>query len=381
MSNRPFRHRVLWVEEENDPWGFIEQARRYDLVVYRMGSWEEAKDMLNRHFDGFSAIVLDGKCVLEKGGVTNPDFLYQAVREMETIFAQHEESLPWYVLSSGTAEDFDKTIQRVAMGERTEMTGSWGELYYKKSEPFQELFEAIRKAAAQRKEYKVVRMYKQVFDTLRRYFDPQSGNTMLEILVALHYPEMRRGFDSVLYYTQLRRILEYLFRAANQLGVLPDAVLGEQGKVNLSNSSLYLCGREVTLGRTHSYRYGKPGDSFFSPVMAQLVKSILVVANKNSHSTELDSHDASVIREYNRTIHSDNLLFGYALHLCDVIVYFGQKVEEMNLTPREQVSNTVEPIKPRTANKNSDDPLPEATASTQRRRYRPRYHNNNKKKQ
>jgi len=381
MSNRPFRHRVLWVDEENDPWGFIDDARRYDLVVYRMGSWEEAKEMLNRHFDGFSAIVLDGNCVLDKGGQTNPDFLYQAVREMENIFAQHEESLPWYVLSSGTAVDFEKTLSRVAMGERTEMIDRWGELYYKKGEPFNALCESIRKAAAQRKEYKVVRMYKQVFDTLRLYFDPHCGNTMLEILVALHYPEMRRGFDSVLYYTQLRRILEYLFRAANQLGVLPDVVLGEQGKVNLSNSSLYLCGREVTLGRSRTYRYGKPGDSFFSPVMAQLVKSILVVANKNSHSTELDSHEASVIREYNQTIHSDNLLFGYALHLCDVIVYFGQKVEMMNITKPQRAESV--PTKQDSSNSTNEreDPLPVSASTPRRRRYYPRHNNKNSKKQ
>lgn len=341
MANNPILYRVLWVDEETDPIGFISLARKYDLLVYRYSSWQEAKEILQHRFEAFSAIVLDGNCVINKGESPTPDFLYQAVREMEAIFVQHEETLPWYVLSSGTGEDFNRTIQRISMGDRSLKTEQWGTLYHSKSGDLTQLCESIRKTASHRNEYKIVRLYRPVFDTLKRYFDAQSANTMLDILLALHFPETRRSFDPVLYYTQLRRILEYLFRAANQQGILPDAMLGEQGKVNLSNSSLYLSGREVTINRTNTYRYGKPGESFFSPIMAQLVKSILVVANKNSHSTELDSNEASAIRDYNRTTQSNNLLFGYALHLCDVIVYFGQKVDELhnNSTYNPRVQN------------------------------------------
>lgn len=329
MANNPILYRVLWVDEESDPLGFIPLARKYDLLVTRVGSWQEAKEMLLQQFEDFSAVILDGNCVLNKGEEPTPDFLYQAVREMENIFAQHEENLPWYVLSSGTAEDFSRTIQRITMGERSEMESSWGRVFFRKDDRLESLCETVRKSVAHRIEYKVMRMYRPVFDTLKNYFDAQSTNTMLDILLALHYPETHRNFDPVLYYTQLRRILEYLFRAANQQGILPDAVLGEQGKVNLTNSSMYLCGREITLNRNRTYRYGKPGSSFFSPIMAQLVKSILVVANKNSHSTELDTQEEAAMRDYNRTAQSNNLLFGYALHLCDVIVYFGQMIQQI----------------------------------------------------
>lgn len=327
MAKNNALYKVLWVDEERNSVNFVEMARARGLVVYQYSSWEEAREVLDRRFEAFSAVVLDGNCVVNAGEKASPDFLYQAVREMEAVFASHEESLPWYVLSSGSAPDFENTIRRVGMGERERMAEFWGPMFFRKpadgsEEGLMELCGAIQRVASKRKPNRVGHLYRGVFETLKVYFDPQACNTMLDILVALHYPEENRNFDAVLYYTQLRRILEYLFRACNKLGVLPDEVLGQDDKVNLANSSLYLAGREVSLGRK-TVRFGKPGQAVFPPVISQIVKSVLVVANKNSHSTELSSQEVAVIREYNNVVHSNNFLFGYALHLCDVILWFG----------------------------------------------------------
>lgn len=326
-------YKVLWVDEEKDVVNFPDVGRRHGIVVYQYPNWEQAKEVLERRFEAFSAIVLDGKCVINAGEVPNEDFLYQVVREMEAIFSKHEESLPWYVLSSGSAADFQNTLARISMGERSQMQEQWGNVYFPKptqdnSNPLEALCIAIQHACSQRKKIKVGRMYREVFTVLKSYFDPQACNIMLDILVALHYPEESRSFDPVLYYTQLRKILELLFRACNKLGVLPDCVMGQEDKVNLANSSLYLAGREVNLGRKN-VRYGKPGDAVFPPVVAQIVKSVLVVANKNSHTTELDNRESQVIRDYYNSLHSNNFLFGYALHLCDVILWFGNYARTM----------------------------------------------------
>ena len=153
---------------------------------------------------------------------------------------------------------------------------------------------------------------------------------MLDILKALHFPEENRNFDAVLYYTQLRRILEHLFRAMNRLGVLPDEVMGNSDKVNLANSSLYLAGREVNLGQGRIVRFGRTGQYVFPPVISQIVKSILVVANKNSHTVELDNQGRTVIQDYYNSLHSNNFLFGYTLHLCDVLIWFGRYAKKVS---------------------------------------------------
>lgn len=329
MGKNNYRCRILWIDEEKDPIGFIPLCRRHDIEVRQYYSWEQGRRALENQFDSFSAIVLDGRCVINSGEVPNPDFLYQVVREMEAIFAQHEESLPWYVLSSGTAPDFERTLQRVAMGGRNDHEEEWGRLFYRKGNDLQQLCVAIRHAVAHRKDNKVRTLYRDVFTTMDIYFTPDAKQVMLNILKALHFPEESRDFDPVLYYTQLRRILEHLFRVCNRIGILPDEVMGLGDKVNLSNSSLYLAGREVNLGNGRIVRYRHAGQYVFPPVVSQIVKSILVVANKNSHTVELDTLGRTVIQDYYNSLHSSNFLFGYTLHLCDVIIWFGRYAQRV----------------------------------------------------
>lgn len=324
MSNNRARYRVLWVDEEPDTLGFVAKGRRFELDVQHFESWDRARTVLENRFETVAAVVLDGRSVINRGEAPNADFLYQAVRELEALGAQHEEPLPWYVLSSGSAPDFEQTLRRVSMGNREQMEDEWGRLYYRKGSDLDALCQAIRGAVGRKKDFRVRSLYKDVFDIMEHYFTPDARQTMLEILKALHFPEEKRSFDAVLYYTQLRRILEHLFRAFNRLGVLPDEVMGPRDKVNLSNSSLYLAGREVNLGQGRIVRYGRVGQSVLPPVISQIMKSILVVANKNSHTVELDSQARATIQDYYNALHSNNLLFGYTLHLCDVIVWFGR---------------------------------------------------------
>lgn len=329
MKNYKNLYRVLWIDEEPDKLQFIDKGRRFDLDIQQFNSWDKARTVLENRFDSVSAIVLDGRCVINAGEEPDPDFLYQVVRELEAIFAQHEEPLPWYVLSSGTTPDFDKTLQRVAMGHRDTMESEWGRMFYRKDCDLQDLCLSIRHAVTLKKDNKVRALYRDVFNTMDIYFTPDAKQTMLDILKALHFPEENRNFDPVLYYTQLRRILEHLFRALNRIGVLPDEVMGSNDKVNLANSSLYLAGRDVNQGG-RIVRYGKPGHYVFPPVISQIVKSILVVANKNSHTVELDTMGRTVIQDYYNSLHSNNFLFGYTLHLCDVIIWFGRYAKRIN---------------------------------------------------
>lgn len=323
--------RVLWVDEDQDRWNLHTIAQHYGLTLHQCHSWQEAYDILSDGLSNFAAIILDGHCVINAGEEPNPDFLYQASRELQNLFAEHDDSVPWYVLSAETSPQFADALRRVAMGSRRQRTALWGPLSYNKDNPsdLQCLCDTISHVAAHREANLINFRYHEVFSVLRQYFDDESYHTMHAILLALHYPATNRHFDPLLYYTQLRRILESLFRAANRLHILPTSVLGSNNKVNLTNSSLYLAGRDVSLGK-HTVRYGKIGDAFFTPIVAQTVKNILFMANKNSHTTELTDHEALTLQEYYNAIHSPNLFFGYALQLCDVITWFGRRVTTLN---------------------------------------------------
>ncbi|MBP5749849.1 MAG: hypothetical protein J6X24_03580 [Firmicutes bacterium] len=61
------RYRVLWVDEEPDSINFIETGRRYDLDIQQFYSWDKARVTLENRFDTVSAIILDGRCVINAG--------------------------------------------------------------------------------------------------------------------------------------------------------------------------------------------------------------------------------------------------------------------------------------------------------------------------
>ena len=350
MKSYRSRYRVLWVDDDIDASEIISTGQQYELDIQQYRNWERARTALDNRFDTYSAIILGGECAINAGEAPSTDFLYLAVREMEALFAQHEDEIPWFILSSGNQPDFELTVRRVGMGARAAKESEWGRLYYRKGSDLTDLCIAIKHAAANRKDIKIRAMYRDVFNTMNVYFPPDSRRTMLDILRALHFPEDNRKFDPVLYYTQLRRILEHLFRAANRIGVLPDEVMGERDKVNLSNSSLYLAGREVYLGQGRPIRFGQPGESVFPPITAQIVKILLVVANKNSHTVELDNLSKTTINDYYNSLQSNNLLFGYALHLCDVITWFGKYAQTK--TARTQHAKAAKQHKDNNGNRN-----------------------------
>ena len=194
--------------------------------------------------------------------------------------------------------------------------------YGKSDEERDELLLAICKSASQSVKNRIRRMYGTVFDTLDKYFDERAEDVMMTILTVLHYPEENRNFDSVVYYTQMRRILEYLFRASYKLGLLPDELMAGD-KVNLTNSSCYMDGQIVKVANQKRVKLRGRNVSIFPPIIAGIVKKIINVANKQTHTADVTSEEGEVLREYAKLVGSSNMLFGYALQLCDVLTWFG----------------------------------------------------------
>ena len=315
-------YHVLWVDEERDE-RFVNFAKRYGIEMVQCTSWERGRDKLNDDARYWDAVVLDGNCVLMEGEKKSSDFLYQAVTEMKEVMASKGLTVPWYVMSSGSADDFERTLERIELGDRKRQEEYWGRMAYGKSdEERDELLLAICKSASQSVKNRIRRMYGTVFDTLDKYFDERAEDVMMTILTVLHYPEENRNFDSVVYYTQMRRILEYLFRASYKLGLLPDELMAGD-KVNLTNSSCYMDGQIVKVANQKRVKLRGRNVSIFPPIIAGIVKKIINVANKQTHTADVTSEEGEVLREYAKLVGSSNMLFGYALQLCDVLTWFG----------------------------------------------------------
>lgn len=341
MSNKVF-YKVLLVDDNKALGTSLQpQAERYSLDLQQCECWEDAKQVFSNKNDflEWDAIILDARCVDRKGSPADLHFLQCALRDINVFCERYNSKIPWYVLTAGGKEDFEFVMEDVRRIPRDEK--EWGKMLYFKDKPCDEngkddidyLFENIQKAAPLRTRNKIKHQYSALFEIMKScQFEPESEDIMISVLSALHFPEENKGFDPVLYYNRLRQMVEYLFRAANKIGLLPDYFI-EGGKVNLQGSSLYLDDKPFTPSKDStilSIRYGEEGERVFHKNIASIVKNVLSVTSHHSHTIEIDKEDEKELLAYYLETRSPNLLFGYALQLCEVIIWFGNYAKSHN---------------------------------------------------
>ncbi len=341
MSEKVF-YKVLLVDDNKALGTSLQpQAERYSLDLQQCECWEDSKQVLSNKNDflEWDAIILDARCVDRKGSPADLHFLQIALTDFNGLCERFNSEIPWYVLTAGGKEDFEFVMEGIKRIPRDEK--GWGKMLYFKDKPCDEngkddidyLFENIQKAAPLRTRNKIKHQYSALFEVMKScQFEPESEDIMISVLSALHFPEESKGFDPVLYYNRLRQMVEYLFRAANKIGLLPDYFM-EGGKVNLQGSSLYLAGETFTPSKDSTnlfIRYGEKGESVFRKNIASIVKNVLSVTSHHSHTIEIDKEDEEELLAYYLETCSPYLLFGYALQLCEVIIWFGNYAKSHN---------------------------------------------------
>lgn len=341
MSDKVF-YKVLLVDDNKALGTSLQpQAEQYCLDLQQCECWEDSKRVLSNKNDflEWDAIILDARCVDRKGNPADLHFLQIALTDFNGLCERFNSEIPWYVLTAGGKEDFDFVMEGIKRIPRDEK--DWGKMLYFKDKPRDEkgkddvdyLFENIQRAAPLRTRNKIKHQYSALFEVMKScQFEPESEEIMISVLSALHFPEDNKEFKPVLYYNSLRQMVEYLFRATNKIGLLPDYFI-EKGKVNLQGSSLYLAGEAFTPSKDStivSIRYGEKGESVFHKNIASIVKNILSVTSHHSHTIEIDKEDEKELLAYYLETRSPNLLFGYALQLCEVIIWFGNYAKSHN---------------------------------------------------
>ena len=310
MSDKVY-YKVLLVDDD-EKFSVSLQHRAdayYGLDLCLCECWEDAqKELSNKNkFLEWDAIIFDANCVYKKGEPADLGFLTLALGELRELFGLYGSSIPWYVLTAGAGEkvdkkDFNSTMTTIKRYTRD--NESWGEmLYFKNDIDEDKLFQSIAEVAPKRTRNQIKQQYQEVFDAMEDFLSSNDENVMIEILTALHFPESRIDFNPDKEYNRLRKILESLFHSANQIGLLPDEFLTKEGQRNLTDASRYMAGKDP---KHVQFRYGDKGEYIFPPIIADSVSNILSVTNTGSHIE----------------VRQSNLLFGYALQLCDVIVWF-----------------------------------------------------------
>ena len=299
------RYKVLWLEDEiNKVEGFFDIAEMDRIFLDHVETVNELKfKLMGNKIITYDAVILDARGVIES--LEERPTLRAVLQANEYIDSlKSVKVLPKFVLSAQLSGDENINIR--------EMLGE--ENIFIKSKDEERLISTLKKEADKQIETQIRHENYLLFKVLENY-DEEVVKTFMKILLGVN--KGTNGFDDELYFTQLRIILERVFRKANEIGLLHDNCVQKAGsQVNLTDASLFLAG-EDTLHSGVRCRI-----SHFPKLIANNVKNILLTTGAASHTTEVDITKNIDVLEYRKTVQSSYLLYSLAYELMDVLIWF-----------------------------------------------------------
>ena len=301
-------------------------------------------------------IILDYHCKLENDRPEEDEFLGKALADIDYFCGKKQMIIPWYIYSAGNVE-----FESLLLHDIKNRYHPWdnGKGYYNKlnKEDQKKLFCNIKEAAGKTSDYKIMSMYKEVFEALDRWeFSADAKLILVDILKPMRFPDQYPQFDGYLYYNRLRQFVEYIFRVAYAHNLLPKECLIDN-RVNLWESYNYMAGNELTYSNV---RYGEQEDRILDGQYSSMLRELLFISNDYSHSeyTKLDPQGESIVKEHLKGAGSNYQLFGFTLQLCSMTLwlssYLDNHSDEFNAS---MISEVPKPIKSDYENTEAQWPL------------------------
>lgn len=316
------KYKILWIDDEWDKMTTfqLECKELYGLYLEPYRTRKAGMEALERNIDHWDAVLLDAKMFDENDNETaSLTGLGKAKQRLDELSIRR--AIPYFISTGQPDLISDKNFKDL-----------FGDYYIKGNDDVK-LVDDMLKAIENSDSQQVKTIYKDVFEGLdkmgvRSYVEP----ILMHILLPLHYPAKEPNFKPADHYNQLRKLLEYLFRACNKVGLVPDQCMTD-GKVNLNQCSLYLAGKDA---EKSGVRYGEKGERIVPDYVESIIRAILEFGNIHSHTDELEDEDNHKIESIFRTAQSRFIIFGLTLQICEVIIWFSEYIakhddKEVNL--------------------------------------------------
>lgn len=314
MANNMYN--ILWIDDEWDKMTTFQRECKelYGLYLEPYRTRKDGIEALENNIDHWDAALLDARMFDENVNEdASLDGLRKAKKRLDELSIRR--AIPYFI-STGQPDLISDKIFKESFGD-----------YYVKGNDDVKLVEDMLKSIENSDSQQVKKTYYDVFTGLdkigvRQYVEP----ILMDILLPLHYPAKEPNFKPIYHYNQLRQLLEYLFRACNKVGLIPDQCMTD-GRVNLNQCSLYLAGKDA---EKSGVRYGEIGERVVPDYVESIIRAILEFGNIHSHTVELDEDDLQKIEGIFRTAQSRFIIFGLALQICEVIIWFSEYIPKHN---------------------------------------------------
>lgn len=319
-------YKVLWIDDEfEDLEPFSNLAKVNDIILEGFKSFEEGFSNFETKVFEYDAILLDALFFKSKNQVTGTEDSagLSAAKDKIAEF-RRLRNIPYFILSGQTRLEKDSTF-----------SGTYG-TYFKKQNPedIKRLFFEIKDAANKEPYTRLRHKYQHVFDICsEKYQLEPASKHLIDILFIFENPENK--FDDEKYFNGLRKIVEYVFRASNRIGLLHDKCI-PNGIVNLTWSSLFLAGKEIEL--RPSTNKISTSRTYFPAILASNIKTVLDITSAASHTESDEKENAKLnFSDYKKQTNSNYLLYSLAFQVMDLILWF-KKCSDENPNYAENIS-------------------------------------------
>lgn len=304
---------VIWIDDEWEKMdAFKEECEViHQIYLHPFRTQKAGMDEFDKNPKKWDAIILDAKMFDEsENEVPRLDGLRKAVQHIneKTLLRK----VPYFI-STGQPDLMDNETFEQAFGT-----------YYIKERDDQKLINDIQNIASQSTRFQVKTNYIDAIEQLES-IDAWCCEKILDILEAMHFPE--KDIDPLLYYNPLRQTLEYIFRKANKVNIIPDEFIGkEKDDVNLNQCVQFLSGGNADwIG----IRFGGAKESVVPVHIKNMMFQVLNLGNVNSHSRTLNDDEQKMLGAYfkENVCNSQYLIYGLALQICEIAVFMGKYIE------------------------------------------------------
>jgi hypothetical protein len=314
-----YKYKVIWFDDEYPSLNIIrEKAFLNDIELIGFGNAMQGIEELEKNIKTYDAAIIDGLFFLnsdQSGTPSSDKAMFDVAVALERLSSL--KKLPWFILSGQVS--FTKEKNRYADGLKE------NQVYDKLNDDhLGKLWQDIKIEANKQIETQIRLKYRRAFEVCtEKYIGEVALKHLLDIVINTEYPN--ETFDDEKYFNGLRKVIEYVFRASNRLGLLHDKCI-PNGIVNLTWASLFMSNRELEL-KPSTERIGCLKIHFPS-VLGRNIKSILDITSAASH-TEAEREIGKLnFSEYKKNITSNYLLYSLTFQVMDLLIWFKKYADE-----------------------------------------------------
>ena len=308
-------YNVIWIDDEWDTIGksFIQICeKRHKIYIKAFKTRREGMAALEQNLKFWDAVILDAKAYNNSSAneVADVDGLYEAIRQIERL--KLKRHIPYFVLTRQPDLMDDRMFEK-----------SVGKFYKKDSEGQNKLISDLKEEVSKSTRFRIKTIYHDAVEQLYDLDCEETIEDIVDILESMHYPELT--FTPKLYFNPLRQALEYIFRAANKVGVIPDDFFPSDN-VNLNQCFMFLKGNDAD---KIGIRFGSFGDRLIPRDIENMMGLIINLGNVNSHSKLSESEILETEKRFIKEgINSHYIIFSMALQLCEIAYWMNQYISE-----------------------------------------------------